>query len=377
MEMPKLRRGFGITLLLVYALYCVLNAIYGSQGDADMSSSDNDTAIIQSADAEESATSEHEVGPIEQWIDGRIGIAAAVIFVSILILGKSADSLVEGAVTVSIRTGMPRVIVGATIVSIGTTFPEAVVSVLAAFQGAPDLALGNAVGSIICDTGLILGLACTISPLPLNREVVNRQGWGQFCAGLLLVALCVPFSNIQDVGENGGVLPQWAGFLFLLLLGVYIVWSIKLAKTASVDEEIEEDSTKSTAVLVMLMAIAAAFVGVSSMGLIDGTIVVAKEINVPQGVIAATIVAFGTSLPELVTSLAAVKRGQGELAVGNVIGADILNVLFVAGAAAAVTPAGLNADKIFFAFQFPAMLLILILFRIGIATAKAAPTIKS
>ena len=376
MEMPRLRRGFGITLLLVYALYCVLNAIYGSQGSSDMSSADNDTSVVQASVEAENATSEHEVGPIERWIDGRIGIAAAVIFVSILILGKSADSLVDGAVTVSIRTGMPRVIVGATIVSIGTTFPEAVVSVLAAFQGAPDLALGNAVGSIICDTGLILGLACTISPLPLNREVVNRQGWVQFGAGLLLVALCVPFSNIQDVGESGGVLPQWAGFLFLLLLVVYIVWSIKLAKTASVEEEIEEDSTKSTGVLVLLMAIAAAFVGVSSMGLIDGTIVVAKEFNVPQGVIAATIVAFGTSLPELVTSLAAVKRGQGELAVGNVIGADILNVLFVAGAAAAVTPAGLNADKIFFAFQFPAMLLILILFRIGIATAKSVPSME-
>ena len=376
MEMPRLRRGFGITLLLVYALYCVLNAIYGSQGSTDMSSADNDTAVFQASEESENATSEHEVGPIERWIDGRIGIAAAVIFVSILILGKSADSLVDGAVTVSIRTGMPRVIVGATIVSIGTTFPEAVVSVLAAFQGAPDLALGNAVGSIICDTGLILGLACTISPLPLNREVVNRQGWVQFGAGLLLVALCVPFSNIQDVGESGGVLPQWAGFLFLLLLVVYIVWSIKLAKTASVEDEIEEDSTKSTGVLVLLMAIAAAFVGVSSMGLIDGTIVVAKEFNVPQGVIAATIVAFGTSLPELVTSLAAVKRGQGELAVGNVIGADILNVLFVAGAAAAVTPAGLNADKIFFAFQFPAMLLILILFRIGIATAKSVPSME-
>ena len=377
MEMPRLRRGFGVTLLLVYALYCVLNAIYGSQGTPEISSDTQGTAIVESELAEEDIASTHAAGPIEQWIDGRVGIAAAVILFSILILGKSADSLVDGAVTVSIRTGMPRVIVGATIVSIGTTFPEAVVSVLAAFQGAPDLALGNAVGSIICDTGLILGLACTISPLPLNREVVNRQGWVQFGAGLLLVALCVPFSNIQSVGENGGVLPQWAGFLFLVLLGVYIVWSIKLAKTASVEEEIEEDSTKSTGALLLLMGIAAVFVGVSSMGLIDGTIVVAKEFNVPQGVIAATIVAFGTSLPELVTSLAAVKRGQGELAVGNIIGADILNVLFVAGAAAAVTPAGLNADKIFFAFQFPAMLIILILFRIGIATAKTTPSIES
>lgn len=377
MEMPRLRRGFGITLLLVYTLYCVLNAMYGSQEAPDVSATGENTEIVQTETPEQVTVSSHEAGAIEQWIDGRVGIAVAIIVISILILGKSADSLVEGAVTVSIRTGMPRVIVGATIVSIGTTFPEAVVSVLAAFQGAPDLALGNAVGSIICDTGLILGLACTISPLPLNLQVVNRQGWVQFAAGLLLVALCVPFSNIQSIGESGGVLPQWAGFLFLILLGVYIIWSIKLAKTMDIEEENEEDSDKSTKTLLMFMAIAAAFVGVSSMGLIDGTIVIAKEFNVPQGVIAATIVAFGTSLPELVTSLAAVKRGQGELAVGNVIGADILNVLFVAGAAAAVTPEGLNADKIFFAFQFPAMILILILFRVGIATAKTQPSLET
>lgn len=370
MGMPTLRRGFGITLLVVYTAYCILNAFYGSQQSAETTQTSDPNEVVAEAVDNESTASGHENGAIEKWIDGRIGVALGIIVISILILGKSADSLVEGAVTVSIRTGMPRVIVGATIVSIGTTFPEAVVSVLAAFQGAPDLALGNAVGSIICDTGLILGLACTISPLPLNRDVVNRQGWVQFAAGVLLVLLCLPFSNIQGINESGGLLPQWAGFVFLALLAVYIIWSIKLAKNTSVEEEHDEDSDKSTGTLLAIMAIAAAFVGVSSMGLIDGTIVIAKELNIPQGVIAATIVAFGTSLPELVTSLAAVKRGQGELAVGNVIGADILNVLFVAGAAAAVTPAGLNADPIFFAFQFPAMLLILILFRIGIATAK-------
>ena len=112
------------------------------------------------------------------------------------------------------------------------------------------------------------------------------------------------------------------------------------------------------------------FVVLSSMTLIEATVTIAKGVGIPQAVIASTVVAFGTSLPELVTAVTAARKGQGELAVGNVIGADILNVLFVAGAAAAITPNGLPAEPIFFKLQFPAMLIILLCFRIGIFAAK-------
>ena len=297
-----------------------------------------------------------------------------VMLVAIIVLGKSADWMVEKAVTLSLRTGMPKVIVGATIVSVGTTFPEAVVSVLAALNGNPDIALGNAVGSVICDAGLILGTACLIAPLPLNKKVVNRQGWVQFGAGVLLVLFCLPYTDLGNVFETKATLPQWAGFILVSGLVVYMIWSVRLAKLADpdeldeLDEEAEDDSP--VAILVGSILVGSLFVVGSSITLIEATKILATEAGIPEAVIASTLVAFGTSLPELVTAVTAARKGQGELAVGNVIGADILNVLFVAGAAAAITKEGLVAEPIFFKLQFPAMLIILLCFRIGIFAAK-------
>lgn len=294
-----------------------------------------------------------------------------VMLVAIIVLGKSADWMVEKAVTLSLRTGMPKVIVGATIVSVGTTFPEAVVSVLAALNGNPDIALGNAVGSVICDAGLILGTACLIAPLPLNKKVVNRQGWVQFGAGVLLVLFCLPYTDLGNVFETKATLPQWAGFILVSGLVVYMIWSVRLAKLAEPDEldqEAEDDSP--VAILVGSILVGCLFVVASSITLIEATKILATEAGIPEAVIASTLVAFGTSLPELVTAVTAARKGQGELAVGNVIGADILNVLFVAGAAAAITKEGLVAEPIFFKLQFPAMLIILLCFRIGIFAAR-------
>ncbi|MGC6449075.1 MAG: calcium/sodium antiporter [Pirellulaceae bacterium] len=308
---------------------------------------------------------------IQQLADVNMSLLFGVMVVAILVLGKSADWMVEKAVTLSLRTGMPKVIVGATIVSVGTTFPEAVVSVLAALNGNPDIALGNAVGSVICDAGLILGTACLIAPLPLNKKVVNRQGWVQFGAGVLLVVFCLPFTDLGNVFSTKATLPQWAGFILVGGLVVYMIWSVRLAKYADPDELDQEAADDSpVAILVGSILVGCLFVVASSITLIEATKILATEAGIPEAVIASTLVAFGTSLPELVTAVTAARKGQGELAVGNVIGADILNVLFVAGAAAAITPEGLVAESIFFRLQFPAMLIILLCFRIGIFAAK-------
>lgn len=308
---------------------------------------------------------------IQRLADTNMVYLLGVMVVAIIILGKSADWMVEKAVTLSLRTGMPKVIVGATIVSVGTTFPEAVVSVLAAINGNPDIALGNAVGSVICDAGLILGTACLISPLPLNKKVVNRQGWVQFGAGVLLVVFCLPFTDLGNVFNTKATLPQWAGFILVAGLVVYMIWSVRLAKYAGADESDEEAEDDSpAAILIGSILVGCLFVVGSSITLIEATKILATEAGIPEAVIASTLVAFGTSLPELVTAITAARKGQGELAVGNVIGADILNVLFVAGAAAAITKEGLVAEPIFFKLQFPAMLIILLCFRIGIFAAK-------
>lgn len=300
---------------------------------------------------------------------------------SLFAIGKGADVLVDQAVLLAKNWGMPTLLIGATIVSLGTTTPEAAVSVLAAIQGKPDLALGNAVGSVICDTGLILGIAAILRPLPLNREVVNRQGWIQVGAGFLLVIAAIPFSNLSGMfvegPGGGGNIPQFVGFIFLGLLALYMWMSVVWARKsggASIEAEIGGalESPVNVPVTLLKLLGAIAIVICASWILIPSVEVAALRVGVPKGVIAATLVALGTSLPELVTAVTATLKGHGELAIGNIIGADILNVLFVAGASAAVTATGLAAPAAFFKFQFPAMLLVLIIFRIGIALCKGS-----
>ena len=294
------------------------------------------------------------------------GIAA-----SLLVLGKAADVLVDQAVELSESLRIPPMVVGATIVSLGTTAPEAAVSVLAAIEGAPGLALGNSVGSVIADTGLILGLACLIAPLKLDRRIVNRQGWIQIGAGILLVVLSTPWRNLDEVFTVGGRLSQEAGFLLLVLLAAYLYLSVRWAGQRRAEAVRDAGVGHSAAWLTALKLIAAvAAVVVSAQIVIPGVTEAAVRMSVPESVVAATLVAFGTSLPELVTALTAARRGQGELAVGNVIGADILNVLFVAGAAAAVTSQGLEAGPNFFTVLYPAMLFILVVFRVGVFASK-------
>ena len=290
-----------------------------------------------------------------------------VIAVFLFVLAKGADILVQEAVTLSIRWGIPKLLIGATIVSLGTTLPEMAVSVAAAVGGNPGLALGNAVGSIICDTGLILGLAALMKPLPLNKTIVSRQGWIQLAAGSMLVIASLPFSSLSTTFSKGGHLPQAAGWLFLVLLVVYIWKSIQWSRDgeAPAQHETHVDSAN-TVVVALKLILGITLVILASKILIPTVEVTAFRIGVPEPIIAATLVAFGTSLPELVTVITSVRRGHAELALGNVMGADILNVLFVAGAAAAVTPGGLAADPRFFQMLFPAMMFVLIVLRIAI-----------
>ncbi len=299
-----------------------------------------------------------------------IWVLVICLVVLIYALAKGADLLVDRAVNISRHLRVPNVLIGATVVSLGTTLPEAFVSVLAAVDGSPGLAMGNAVGSIICDTGLILGMAACICPLPLDQRIVNRQGRIQIIAGVLLVAICIPYSNIGSIFETGGSFPQWAGWLFLGLLVVYFYWSYRLGRgfQSSVDEF--EEKPTGMAVDFAFLFLGVAVVLLSSKGLIVSAEEVAHRAAIPESVIAASLVAFGTSLPELVTVLTSVRKGRADLAVGNVIGADILNVLFVAGAAAAVTPGGLKIGSEFFKSHFIVMLAVLIIFRLGIYFGK-------
>jgi cation:H+ antiporter len=307
-----------------------------------------------------------------QFADMHMALLALVIVISLYVLGKAADWLVDEAVELSERSHIPTTVIGATVVSLGTTTPEAAVSVLAALQGAPGLALGNAVGSVICDTGLILGVACLISPLRLDRNVVNRQGWIQVIAGFMLVLACVPWANPLAAFTEGGNLPRWMGLAFLAGLVLYMLQSIRWARRDSAAsraaaEEHHHETYDPLWLTVVKLTGSLGVVVLSAQALIPAVTEAATRLNIPESVIAATLVAFGTSLPELVTSVTAARRGHGELAIGNVVGADILNVLFVSGAAAAATSGGLQAAPHFFRVLFPAMIFVLLVFRTGIA----------
>ncbi|NQT61159.1 MAG: sodium:calcium antiporter [Bacteroidetes bacterium] len=312
---------------------------------------------------------------MDAWITGIVEpLPLIVLFViiagALLILMKGADLLVDQAVSLSVRWGVPKILIGATIVSIGTTLPEAAVSVLAAIQGVPGLALGNSVGSIIADTGLILGLAVLIGRVPVDQKIVNRQSWIQMGSAVLLVLVSTPFLAVSGMFTEGGRIPQIIGFVFLALLGLYIWRSITWSKSAPADtvddSTVTIDSDVKPVIAILELVLGVALVILSSKILIPAVEETALRLHIPDAIIAATLVAFGTSLPELVTAITAVRKGHGELALGNVLGADVLNVLFVSGAAAAVTKGGLEVPPQFFYLFFPSMLFVVLVLRIGI-----------
>ena len=307
---------------------------------------------------------------------------------SIAALVKGADWLVDGACSLAYRLGLPKVIVGATVVSLGTTSPECAVSVMAAWTGNAGLALGNAVGSIIADTALIFGLGCVLTALPADRYVLNRQGWAQFGSASLLACLC--FFSWQIYGDQAQ-LGRWVGFMLLLLLAGYMVLSVRWARIHPRGEPfMVPDKVAGSAILlpgpqqaaacrrlpalVSLCVTGLAVVIVSSHVLISVVAALAARWGVPQVVIAATIVALGTSMPEMVVGIVSVIRGSAELLVGNVIGADVLNVLFVVGASAAARPLPIVETRaafpeIFLMLHLPVMLVVLGIFRIYIFRA--------
>ncbi|MAX22863.1 MAG: sodium:calcium antiporter [Phycisphaeraceae bacterium] len=311
---------------------------------------------------------------------------------SVWVLIRGADWLVDGAAGLAYRVGIPKVIVGATIVSLGTTSPETAVSVMAAWGGNAGLALGNAVGSIIADTGLIFGLGCAMVVLPADKFVLKRQGWVKIGCDFLLASLCY-FAWVFH-GDQAQITRPF-GAVLLVMLAVYMFISIKWAKqhvalspqtdhplpTCQMAElkdkpadEHEVSASRSAWLLVLMLVVGLTIVICSSRFLVGSATVMAARWGVPDVVIAATLVALGTSLPELTVGIASIVKGHRELLVGNVIGADILNVLFVIGASAVakslpiIDPTA-RIPEIFLYLHLPTMLLMTSMFLFFIFTA--------
>ena len=299
-------------------------------------------------------------------------ILLIIILVCILLLSKGADWMIDGVVDLARRTGLPKIVIGATVVSLGTTLPEAFVSVMAAYMGNPGLALGNGVGSIIADTGLIFGLTCLLAAVPVNRYILNRTGWVQVGAATLLVAIALLLLlDTPDGGEP--TLNRWIGFLFLGLLAVYLyvtyLWARQSGDMVSENNSQTGEEFMGLGQSWLMVTGGLALIILGARVLVPSASEIAARFGVPDDVIAATMVAFGTSLPELMTAISAVRKGHPEITVGNIVGADVLNVLFVIGAAATATPLAIPDN--FYYFHFPAMLVILYSLRLFISINHA------
>jgi cation:H+ antiporter len=238
---------------------------------------------------------------------------------------------------------------------------------LAAWKGDPGLALGNAVGSIIADTALIFGLCCAIKRLPMDRFVLNRHGWLQLGAGSLLTALCLGAWALSGDLHNA-VLPRAAGGVLLALLVGYMYVSVRWGRRhpQMIPDEADAPASRvrrkrAAAVNLLVLIAGLGLVVFGSEALVGSAEEICRRHGVPEAVLAITLVALGTSVPELVTAIASLIKGHEDLSIGNIIGADILNVLFVTGGSSAAAP--LHVAPAFFFLYLPTMMVVLLLFR--------------
>ncbi|MCZ6829470.1 MAG: calcium/sodium antiporter, partial [Gammaproteobacteria bacterium] len=248
-------------------------------------------------------------------------IASAAILVGFIILVWSADLFVAGAAAIADNLGMPPILIGLTIVSLGTSAPEVLVSINAAASGAGDLAIGNAIGSNIANMGLVLGLTAMVAPIPVHRNRLKRE-----MPTLLAVTLgCGLLLLDHELDLTDGLL-MLAVLAFILIEMISSQsHDINAAEEANVEELPHMTSTRSWISLCIGLVLLIA----SSKLLVWGATKVAVELGVSPLVIGLTIVALGTSLPELAASLASAMKGHGEIALGNVLGSNLFNLLGV------------------------------------------------
>ena len=255
--------------------------------------------------------------------------------VGLLMLIKGGDWFVDGASSIARRFKLPELLIGATVVSIGTTLPEVMVSVQGAMAGSGGMAYGNAVGSIICNTSLIAALTIAIKPGKVERRSLLMP-----VSFFFLVA-----AFYMTVAYTTQQFSRLVGIILLATFVVYMVLTfLQMKKTPAVDleeahEESEEDAKKGSMVKdVLFLIIGAALIAVGARLLVSNGTAIAEELGVPDTVIALTFVALGTSLPELVTAVTALLKGHGALSLGNIIGANLFNLVLVSGASVVISP---------------------------------------
>lgn len=257
------------------------------------------------------------------------------IVVGVVLVLWGADRLTEGAVAVAERLRVPQIVIGLTIVALGTSMPELCVSVVSALKGTPDLAVGNVVGSNIFNALLIVGVAALVAPMTILRSTVFKDVPCALVASVVLLMMC----------QNDWVITRLDGAILFVFFLVFMRLTIKGATSAQpAPQEAEEKEASAgkqpmkgwLAGLWMVVGLAA-LIGGSNL-FVGGATEVARALNVSDAVIGLTIVAGGTSLPELATSVVAAKKDNSGIAIGNVLGSNVLNILFILGLTGMISP---------------------------------------
>ncbi|MCC5883637.1 MAG: calcium/sodium antiporter [Halomonas sp.] len=279
----------------------------------------------------------------------------------LVLLVWSAERFVDGAAATSSRLGVSPLLVGMLVIGFGTSAPELMVSSLAASQGNPGLALGNGYGSNIANIGLILGLMALISPLAVHSSVIRRE-----------LPLLVGVTLLSALLMWGGVIGRIEGSLLLLLLATMIGYSIWQARRSSADalasdtEESLQAHPMSLRAGVIWTLVGLALLVVSSRVLVWGAVEIAVGLGVSDLIIGLTIVAVGTSLPELAASFSALRKGEHDLVVGNVVGSNLFNTMGVVGLAAVIHPIEVGAEVLMRDWSLMAVMTVLMtVFAIG------------
>lgn len=290
--------------------------------------------------------------------------------VGLVLLIKGGDWFVDGATGIARRFHLPDIVVGATVVSIGTTLPEVMVSATGAMLGQGAMAYGNAIGSIICNTALIAAISVAVNPGPVNTKSMKMPVlFFFFSAAIYCVAAYI-------MGEFTRPL----GLIMLTIFVVYLIFTVRQGmKNPEEVEEEEEGGAKPKTLLQDLfwLVVGAALIAVGADLLVEHGTIIAVGLGVPETVIALTFVALGTSLPELVTTITSLRKGHASLGIGNVIGANVFNLVLVSGVAVTLAPFEVPVGNLIFGhnaslvMDIPIMLTVMLLLTMpALATKK-------
>lgn len=265
-----------------------------------------------------------------------LNILYIIIGVALVLWG--ADRLTDGASALARRMNIPEIIIGLTIVAAGTSAPELFVSVASALKGVPDLAVGNVVGSNIMNTLLIVGVTAMVAPMAIARTTVRKDIPFTVGASLLLTILCL--DTFASLVLTGNTISRIDGIVLLAAFAFFMAYTLRMARKGGGAAPSEGGDTKAAnpwlSVLWVLIGLACLVYG--SDLFVDAASFVARQLNVSDSIIGLTIVAGGTSLPELATSVVAARKGRSAMAIGNVIGSNVFNILAILGLTAVICP---------------------------------------